>query len=170
MFGIQIKKNDVSGSLLGLLKNYLHNRHQRVVLDGTYSEYSRLDSGVPQGSVLGPLLFLIYINDLENNIQSNVKFYADDTMLYSIVHDPVNSAAELNRDLESIRQWAHQWKLEFNPDPNKKAIEIIFSCKRKKTNHPPLVFAGHPVLKEDHQKHLGLTFQPNLSFKKHLYE
>ena len=91
-------------------------------------------------------------------------------MLYSIVHDPVISAAELNRDLDTIRQWAYQWKLEFNPDPNKKAIEIIFSCKRKKPNHLPLVFAGHPVLKEDHQKHLGLTFQPNLSFKKHLYE
>ena len=69
-------------------ENYLSNRQQRVVLNGFYSEYEKIESGVPQGSVLGPLLFLIYINDLEENVKSNVKFYADDTMLYSIINDP----------------------------------------------------------------------------------
>ena len=105
----KLKQNSVSGSLLGLLTDYLHDRHQRVVLDGSHSEYSRINYGVHQGSVHGPLLFLIYINDLENNIQSNVKFYVDDTMLYSIVHDPVISAAELNRDLDTICQWDLVW-------------------------------------------------------------
>ena len=92
-----------------------------MVLNGSYSEYSCIESGVPQGSVLGPLLFLIYINDLERNIKSNIKFFADDTMLFSIVKDPEISANELNHDLDIINKWAHQWKLKFNPDPSKQA-------------------------------------------------
>ena len=80
-------------------------------------------SGVPQGSVLGPLLFLIYINDLERNIKSNFKFVVDDTRLFL-------SANDLNDDLDIIRQWTHQWKLQFNPDPTKQATEVLFSCKK----------------------------------------
>ena len=84
----KLNQNGISGSLLKLFETYLLNRKQRVVLNGTYSDYSIIESGVPQGSVLGPLLFLIYINDLEINIKSNIKFFADDTMLFSIVKDP----------------------------------------------------------------------------------
>ena len=73
--------------ILKLLDNYLRNRKQRVVLNGSIADYSLVSSGAPQGSVLGPLLFLIYINDLENNIKSNVQFFAGDTMLFSIVKD-----------------------------------------------------------------------------------
>ena len=85
-------------------QNYLNNRKQRVVLNGSYSSFCTVESGVPQGSVLGPLLFLIYINDLERNIKSNIKFFADDTMLFSIVKDPVISANNLNHDLDIIQQ------------------------------------------------------------------
>ena len=79
----KLKQNGISGSLLKLFENYLLNRKQLVDLNGTYSDYSIIESGVPQGSVLGPLLFLIYINDLETNIKSNIKYFADDTMLFS---------------------------------------------------------------------------------------
>ena len=95
-------------------ESYLLNR-ERVVLNGFYSDYATIESEVPQGSVLGPLLFLVYINDLECDINSQVKFFADDTMFYSIVRDPVKSASDLNHDLEIINQWAHQWKMSFNP-------------------------------------------------------
>ena len=87
-----------------LFESYLHDRKQRVLINGSYSEYATIESGVPQGSVLGPLLFLVYINDLEKNIKSNVKFFADDTMLYSVVKDPDRTAAHLNHDLGVINQ------------------------------------------------------------------
>ena len=98
----KLKQNGVSGNLLKLFINYLSNRKQRVVLNGMSTDFSPVDSGVPQGSVLGPLLFLIYINDLEKDIKSNVTFFADDTMLVSIVKDPIISPNELNHDLEKI--------------------------------------------------------------------
>ena len=115
----KMRQNGVSGRLLKLFQNYLNNRKQRVVLNGFPAGYSTIESGVPQGSVLGPILFLTYIND--------VKFFVDDTMLFSIVNDPVISANELNQDLKVINQRAYQWKMEINPDPNKQATELLFS-------------------------------------------
>ena len=103
----KLKSNGVEGELLLLLKNYLHNREQRVVLNGQTSEWKRIYSGVPQGSVLGPLLFLIYINDLPNGITSMCKIFADDTSLFTKVLDVNKSVAELNADLEKINQWAY---------------------------------------------------------------
>ena len=166
----KLKQNGISGNLLRLFESYLHNRKQRVALNGFHSEYAPIESGVPQGSVLGPLLFLVYINDLQNNIKSNVKFFADDTMLYSVVKDPIKSASDLNHDLEVIKQWAIQWKMAFNPDPNKQATEILFSCKKKPVVHPVLYFNGSQVARVNEHKHLGLILHPSLSFEKHLNE
>ena len=164
----KLEGNGISGSLLKLFQNYLNYRNQRVVLNGSSSEFSSIESGVPQGSILGPLLFLIYINDLEENIKSNIKIFADDTMLFSIVNDPHISASELNHDLDVINKWAYQWKLEFNPDPLKQATEVLFSCKKNIPNHPQIFFNGIVVAKVKEQKHLGLILEPNLSFSKHL--
>ena len=166
----KLRRNGVSGKLLKFFESYLRNRKQRVALNGFYSDYASIESGVPQGSVLGPLLFLVYINDLETSIISNVKFFADDTMLYSVVHDPSKSASDLNHDLEIINQWAHQWKMAFNPDPNKQATEILFSCKKKQIDHPQLFFNGTPVSRVDNHKHLGLILTPMLNFGKHIIE
>ena len=117
----KMRQNGISCNLLKLFQNYLSNRKQSVVLNGFSSDYSTIDSGVPQCSVLGPLLFLIYINDLEKNIKSNVNLFADDTMLFSVANNPAISANELNHDLKVISQWAYQWKVKFNPDLNKQA-------------------------------------------------
>ena len=91
----KLKQNGVEGKLLELIRNYLNNRSQRVMLNGTTSDWGPIKSGVPQGSVLGPLLFLVYINDLENGIKFTVKFFADDTSLFSIVNDPKTTADDL---------------------------------------------------------------------------
>ena len=164
----KLKQNGVSGSVLMFFQNYLYNRKQRVVLNGSYSGFSAVASGVPQGYVLGPLLFLIYINDLERNIKSNIKFFADDTMLFSIVKDPTIAASDLNHDLNIIYQWAHQWKMEFNLDPTKQATEVLFSCKKSSPNHPKLIFNGTYVAKANEQKHLGFILDSRLTFESHI--
>ena len=151
-------------------QNYLYNRKQRVVLNRSYSNYSTVKSGVPHGSVLGPLLFLMYINDLGSNIKSNIKFFADDTMLYSIVRDHATSANNLNHDLDIIPHWAYQCKMKFNPDPTKQSTEVLFSCKKSSPNHPQLIFNAISVAKSNDQKHLGNILDSRLSFDKHLNE
>ena len=166
----KLKQNGISGPLLTMLTSYLKDRKQRVVLNGHASNWEVIESGVPQGSVLGPLLFLIYINDLENGIKSKIIFFADDTSLFSIVNDPILSANELNHDLHLIERWAYQWKMSFNPDPSKQAVEILFTQKRNSIYHPPLFFNNQIVKKVPEHKHLGLILDPQLSFSKHITE
>ena len=76
-------------------------------------------AGVPQGSILGPLLFLIFINDLPIGLLSRVKVFADDTSIFSLIQDQLRTSFELNTDLLRINEWAYQWKMSFNPDPSK---------------------------------------------------
>ena len=101
----------------------------------------------PQGPILGPLLFLIYINDLAENLSSNPKLFADDTSLLSLVRDPNTYAIEISDDLKKIEAWSHQWKMSFNLDPVKQAQEVIFSRKRNKPHHPDIIFNGNAVKK-----------------------
>ena len=77
------------------------------------------------------------------------------------------SANDMNHELDVIRQWAHQWKLEFNPDPTKQATEVLFSFKISSPNHPHIMFNGTVVEKRNDQKHLGLILDSSLSFKNH---
>ena len=81
----------------------------------------------PKAHILGPLLFLIYINDLSDGLSSNAKLFADDISLFSVVPDINTSAIELNSDLRKTNDWAFQWKMTFNPDRSKQAQEVIFS-------------------------------------------
>ena len=164
----KLKQNGISGKLLNLISDFLSNRKQRVVLNGQYSSWKNIEAGVPQGSILGPLFFLIYINDLSENLVTNPKLFADDTSLFSIVHDLNSTADNLNQDLAKINDWAYQWKMNFNPDPTKQAQEVIFSRKNKKQIHPPLHFNKNLVQQTDLQKHLGLHLDPKLDFQEHL--
>ena len=104
----KLKAYGVGGKLLSLLENYLENRKQRVVLNGQNSEWKEINYGVPQGSVLGPLLFLIYIHDLPDGITSICKIFANDISLFSKVLDVNESPKKLNLDLEKISEWAFQ--------------------------------------------------------------
>ena len=160
----------VEGDLLLLLKNYLKNRKQRVVLNGQTSEWRKLISGVPQGSVLGPLLFLIYINDLPDGKTLICQIFADDASLFSKVQDINRSANELNCDLEKVSNWAYQWKMQFNPDPNKQANEVIFSRKSNSNSfpYPPVKFNENNITKCSYQKHLGIVLDLKLNFNTHI--
>ena len=94
----KLKQNGILDDLLNILSDFLRNRKQRVTLNGQSSSWTNVNAGVPQGSILGPLLFLIYIDDLSDGLSSNAKQFADDTSLFSVVHDINTSAIELNSD------------------------------------------------------------------------
>ena len=127
----KLKSMGISGELYNLLENYLSDRFQRVLLNGQASSWRPVLAGVTQGSILVPLLFLIYINDLPNELKSIAKLFADDTSLFAIVKDKTESANILSNDLSEISKWAYDWKMLFNPDPCKSAKEVVFSRKKK---------------------------------------
>ena len=112
-----------------LSKVFLVNRVHTVTLNGKASDWERTRASVPQGSILGSLFFLIYINDLATDLKSNVKLFANDTSLFSIVSDLLETANILNEDLDKIRQWAEQWKMAFNRNPTKQVQEFVFLKK-----------------------------------------
>ena len=91
-------------------------------------------------------------------------------MLFSAVNNPAISANELNPDLEVISQWSYQWKMNFNPDLNKQATELLFFCRKNRPNHPSLFFNESVVLKVKEHKHLGLTLSSKLSFERYVNE
>ena len=131
---------------------------------------NRFTAGVPQGSVLGPLFFLNYINDLLLGLTTNVKLFADDTSLFSVVNNASVSAFRLNNDLVKIRDWTFNWKMSFNPDPTKQAKEVIFSTTTTTTTkilgtHLSLFFNNLLTEQNTTQKHLGLTLDHKLTFQ-----
>ena len=130
-----------------------------VVLNGQVSTSTSVNAGVLQRSILGLLLFLIYINDLTDNLSSNFKLFGYDTCL---IHDTKVSAGELNKNLKKTSDWDFQWKMIFNLDARKQAQkmldaskQVIFNRKVKKNTHPPLVFINAIVCQTVSQKHLG---------------
>ena len=163
----KLKSKGISGELYDLLENYLSGRFQRVVLTGQTSSW-RPVLGVPQGSILGPLLFLVYINDLSDGLKSNAKLFADDTSLFTIIKDKNESANTFNGDLQLISSWAYKWKMLFNPDPKKPAQEVLFSRKTRIENHPTISLNNIPVERTAFQEDLGLILDEKLNFKQHV--
>ena len=96
----KLNRAGISGPFLSWFTNYLYNREQRVVLPGTSSSWKLIKAGVPQGSILDPLLSIIYINDIVEDIHCNIRLFADNTSLFIIVDDPTEAAQLLNSDME----------------------------------------------------------------------
>ena len=119
----------INGNFLKLVERFLNNRYQRVVLSGQASSRTDVRADVPQRSMLCPLFFLIYINDLSENLKSTVKIFAENTSIFHVVKDPNTSAEILNHCLSRISEWACRRKMSFNPDPSKQAQEVLFSNK-----------------------------------------
>jgi hypothetical protein len=117
--------------------SFLTDRSQEVVVDGCSSSPCRVTSGVPQGSVIGPALFLIYINDLPDNISSEVRLFADDTVIYNTA----DNRDQLQRDLNTLEKWELHWDMEFKPT---KCEHIKFS--RKHTRASTNSYALHNIM------------------------
>ena len=107
------------------------------------------------------MFFLMYINDPSCGL-SLTKLFADDTSLFSMVHDVTQSTNELNDNLEKFSYWAYQWKMSFNPDKSKQAQEVIFSRKTQRVIHPPAIFNNMPVVSSSCQKRLGIYLDEKL--------
>ena len=161
----KLQKIGIGGDLLNWFKSYLSNRQQRVTIDGVSSTWGQIMAGVPQGSVLGPLLFLIYINDICDGIESEIRLFADDTTVYVVVDNPVSAANQLNSDLEKMNLWAKKWLVKFS---SKKTKSMIVSLKRDEVLHPPLFLDGTQLDRVSKYKHLGLIIQDNLAWGEHV--
>ena len=137
----KLKQNGISVNLVETLTCFLKYRKQSVVLNGQNSSWENIEAGVPQGSILGSLLFLIFINDLPNNLSTNVKLFADNNSLVSVVHDTATSSCDLNYNLNRVREW----KMIFNPETSKQAQEVRFTSKLQKKDYLPLYFNDHCI-------------------------
>ena len=125
-------------------------------------------TGVPQDSVLGPLLFLLYINDLSTDLKCSIKLFADKTSLFTVFQDPNTAASDMNHDLNPIGKWARDWSISFNPDPQKEAVEMILSTKGNEIDHPIILFNKSPVVKVKEHELLGSSLDKKLSFSVHI--
>ena len=155
----------VTGKLLNWFKNYLLKTRQRVILPGVNFDWSKIFASVPQSSILGPLPFLVFINDIVNEIGSCMRLFADDTSLFIIVDDPAASAEWLIADLIRILQWAETWLVTFNPN---KTESLIILRKINKPLHPSLYMNNQQVLEVNCHKHLGLNLANNNSWHHHI--
>ena len=128
----KLKQFGVGGSFLSILTEFSMNRTQRVVVDGQCSEWRNVVSGVPQGSVLGPLLFILYTHDMWFGLENKLVAYADDATLLAVVPSPdmrPSVSESLNRDLAKINEWCKWWGMKMNP---RKTQSMIVS--RSRTN------------------------------------
>ena len=161
----KLERAGIRGNLLSWFKDYLTNRRQKVVIPGASSDITYTSAGVPQGSILGPLLFLIYINDIVIDIRGNINLFADDTSLYFIVKNPVEASALIQSDINTITSWASSWLVTFNPS---KSESLVISRKQNKPHHPSLTMLNTEIPSNDTHKHLGVIFSSDGSWHQHV--
>lgn len=145
----------IRGTLLDWLRNYLTDRYQAVVIKGEKSSYKLVQAGVPQGSVLGPLLFLIYINDIVKGIDSIIKLFADDTSIYLSLDDVQMRTEILNSDMKKITDWSTKWKVDFHPGKT----ELITLSSKRAPELDQLTFGNVVLDSKTEHKHLGVIIQ-----------
>ena len=162
---LKLEAAGIKGSLLAWFRSYLSNRKQRVVFPGAESKWNEIRPGVPQGSILGPLLFLLFINDIAKDIGCNIRLFADDTSVCLVVENPDTAAELLNLDLDKIMAWAKKWLVRFNPV---KTEAFLASRKLNKPIHPPHFIEGTQIVEVDSHKHLEIFFQNDYSWHNHI--
>ena len=153
----------IKGPLLNWIAAFLKDRHQRVVVEGMTSGEVPVDSGVPQGSVLGPLLFILHINDLPNVVTSQVRLFADDCLLYRPIRSVVDQEG-FQRDLEALEQWATTWGMRFNA---KKCYLMNITRTRNHLTHN-YSLNNHILQTVTREKYLGITISKDLNWSAHI--
>ena len=153
----------VRGTTHAWIKDFLGDRTQQVVLDGEHSSTAPVTSGVPQGTVLGPLLFMAYINDLPDQVTSTARLFADDCLLYRTIKNDDDTVA-LQKDLDSLQTWENNWLMQFNPDK----CEVIHITNKRKFTCTDYSIHNKTLHTTDNAKYLGVTINKKLSWNTHI--
>ena len=153
----------IRGKVLSWIQAFLGNRSQRVVIDGEESDSIPVNSGVPQGSVLGPILFLAYINDLPDGISSQVCLFADDTALYLTIKGEENSSA-LQKDLDLLSVWEKKWDMQFNPSK----CQVVQVTGFKSPIKSEYILHGQVLETVTCARYLGVDTRSNISWTSHI--
>ena len=174
----QLSRYGITGKVHGWIRDYLHNRTQRVRVNGEYSTSSKVMSGVPQGSVLGPVLFLLFISSMTPLIQNFVSLYADDTKLYNYIINN-RSAETVQEDLNRLAEWSAKMQMSFHPekchrmhlgtntDKFKYFLPKVYSTFENPTSTCYTLYC-HELEEVNHEKDLGVTIDTKLNFKIHI--
>ena len=161
----KLKYYGIRGNILKWIAQWLTSRTQSVVVDGESSRPAHVKSGVPQGTVLGPLMFLIYINDIADNISSgtNIRLFADDCLLYRVIKSSTDTDI-LQKDLSSLMDWAEKWQMSFN---SSKCKTLRITTKRSPIHHT-YSMANDPLETVKHHPYLGIELTHNLKWSEHI--
>ena len=159
-----------TGDLLTWLKSYLRDRQLKAVVSGQESPLYPVQGGVPQGSILGPALFLLYVNTCEDAVSDCVKLavYADDTTLYQVLRTEatiIQSRSLLQAAVDAVFTWGAAWKIRFEPS---KSQALVIDHHRPAWTVSPICFGGTPIDEESEIKLLGVTFDTHLTFNSHI--
>ena len=159
----KLSRYGIRGNTLSWIKIFLSGRLQQVIINGHSSSYTKVISGVPQGTVLAPLLFLCYINDLPQNVISRVKLYADDVLLYTTIHSK-DDCLVLQEDLNRLQLWADTWQMSFNPEK----CEIIRIANIKHPIVHDYTIQKKKIKVASSVKYLGVYIDDHLTWKDHI--
>ena len=160
----KLESNGITGKTSSWIRSFLTGRDQKVILDGKVSESAPVTSGVPQGTVLGPLLFLIYINDLPGRAKtSTTRLFADDCLIYREIRKPSDAKA-LQDDLDAFQQWEKEWMMEFHPQK----CQLLRITRKKTPIITPYTIHGHTLELAPTGKYLGVNIHHQLSWSPHI--
>ena len=153
----------VSGALNSWIRVWLTQRTQQVVVEGESSDERQVKSGVPQGTVLGPLMFLLFINDIGDGINSQLRLFADDSLLFKTINND-NDANQLQKDLDQLISWSKKWQMSFNPTK----CNTLRITKKKRPIQQRYSMLGHTLQEVDTASYLGVELSSTLSWDNHV--
>ena len=153
----------IKGNMLNWFKSFLTVRKERVKINKEFTEWLNVTSGVPQGTIIGPVAFLIYINDIINNIKCQCMLYADDCVLYSCVNN-ANDAEMLQHDLDRVIKWSHRWSMDFNVNKCK----VMHMTKKNNISFNSYYMNGSKLEVPETEKYLGVHINHKFSWKCHV--
>ena len=156
----KLKAMGITVNVLGWIKSFLTNRKQKVAVEGKMSSWTDVKSGIPQGSVFGPVLFVVFINDMPNSVLSTCNMFADDTKVYKEINNPEDHKA-LQLDLDRMNEWSHRWQLPFN--------ETKCKCMHFGGRNPKLTYEmnNHSLESTNVERDLGVVVDDLLKFHRH---